>query len=160
MVRAERHRSVMNRLERTLILTAALVVLGGVAALPSVVSEFPVNLLALVLPAAVCLLVPAVHQTDDRSPNMLQLIAEASAPWTGFAIAFHSYHGVWDYQGIGIGALGAAVLSAIVIALTRRGRKNAASNGRSNSFRIAVRAAGPAILGSRRGQTERSGTVF
>jgi hypothetical protein len=117
----------MNRLEGALVLTAALVVLGGVAALPSVVTEFPVNLLALLLPAGVCLLVPAIHRTDDRSPNALQLIAEASAPWTGYAIVFHSYHGAWDYQGMWIGVLGAAIMSLLVIAGTRCGRAQKAS---------------------------------
>jgi hypothetical protein len=52
--------------------------------------------------------------------DRLQLIVEVSALWAGFAIAFHGYHGAWDYQGVWIGVLGAAIMSPIVISRVRR----------------------------------------
>jgi hypothetical protein len=120
----------MNRLERTVVLTAALMVLGGVVSLPSVLAHSFMTGLALLLPAGVSLLVPAIHKTDGQSPGTLQLIAEASAPWVGYAIAFHNRYGSWDYQGVWIGVFGAVIMSLIVIARTRRGREGTATQGR------------------------------
>lgn len=109
----------MNRLERTLLVTASLVVFGGLSGLPSVLTDWPLNLLALALPGGVCLLIPSIHRTDERPPTGAQLVVETTGPWIGFAIAFHSYYGAWDYQGVGIAILGSVIFAPLVSVRTR-----------------------------------------
>ncbi len=104
----------MNRLERTLVVTASLVVVGGLFSLPAALTEFPVNLFALVLTVGVCLLIPKIHQTDEQIPTTVQWLTETSGPWIGFAIAFHNYHGAWDFQGVGIAIMGTIVSAPLV----------------------------------------------
>jgi hypothetical protein len=109
----------MQPLERTIVLTASLAVLGAIAGFPSVVAEFPANLILLALPVGVVLLIAPIHRSDDSSPAIISLIAETAGPCAGYAVTFHVYYGEWDYQGVCIGVIGLVVLSPLMIAIVR-----------------------------------------
>ena len=113
----------MNPFERTVVLTASLAVLGAVVALPSVLSGFPFTLLLLPLPAGLTLFVPRIHRSDPQDPAIAQLFVESAGPWVGYAVAFHAYHGVWDYQGVIVGVVGFAIMAPIAVTITYRQRK-------------------------------------
>ena len=113
----------MNPFERTIVVTASLVVLGVIVALPSVLSEFPFVLLLIALPAGLSLFVPRIHRSDPQDPAIAQLFVESTGPWVGYAVAFHAYHGVWDYQGVIVGVVGFAIMAPIAVTITYRRRK-------------------------------------
>ena len=112
----------MQQLERTIVLTASLGVLAAVAGIPSVVSEFPANLVLLAVPGGIVLLIPAIHRSDERPPTVFSVFVETAGPCVGYAVAFHLYYGVWDFQGVWVGASGLLLLAPLVIVLscTRR----------------------------------------
>ena len=105
---------------QALVLSAALAVSGALVGIPAVLAEFPLNLLLLVLPLALCLAIPVLHSPPARRPGVAQHLFETGAVWTGYAVAFHAHHGWWDGQGIGIGLVGFAVTAPIVFVLIRR----------------------------------------
>lgn len=117
-----------NPFERTIFVTAALAVLGALVALPSVVTEFPVNLMLIALSAGVSLFVPSIHRSEKHNPPITQLVVESAGPWVGYAVAFHLYHGLWDYQGIWIGLVGFAIMAPIVVAVSGMDKKADKSN--------------------------------
>jgi hypothetical protein len=85
--------------------------------MPSVLTEFPLNLILLLLPFGLCLLIPRLHQSR---PPTLSLFAQVAGAWTGYAVMFHAYYGFWDGQGIAIGIVGTVVTFPIVWSLGNR----------------------------------------
>lgn len=110
----------LNGPAQALVLSAALAVIGALVGIPSAVTEFPLSVLLLALPLALCLGIRALHPPELPRPSIGQVLLETAAVWTGYAVAFHLYHGFWDGQGIGIGLVGFVVTSPIVYILVRR----------------------------------------
>lgn len=110
----------MSDLERTVILTASLTVIGGVASLPSVLTAFPINLMFLSIMLGVVYLIAMIHQPDPEPPEVIGLLMETAGVWAGFAATFHLIHGAWDYQGVWIGLAGFIVSFLVLLPCTRK----------------------------------------
>ena len=112
--------SSLTPLAQTIILSAALVVLGGVAGIPFAITEFPLVYPSMLIPFGVCLLIPNMHNLKTSAPTFFSLLFEVAGVWTGCAIAFHAVNGFWDGQGIIMGLIGTAVTTPIICGDVRR----------------------------------------
>lgn len=96
-------------MERTITLAATLIVLGGTLGIPSVLLQFPANLMMLALPL---LCVEFIHKIEKQSGSLFVIhnrLLFCASIWIGYAIAFHLKYGEWDYQGVWIGVVASPI---------------------------------------------------
>jgi hypothetical protein len=110
----------MSDLERTTILTASLFVMGAVASLPAVLTDFPLNMMFFAIMLGLVYLIAMIHQPDPEPPEVIVLLIETAGLWAGFAATFHLIHRVGDYEGLWIGLAGFIVSFLALLPCTRK----------------------------------------
>ena len=106
-------------MERIITLAASLMVFGAILGIPSVLLEFPGNLLMLPLPLLCIEAIHKIEKESDRIFDALSRVLFCTAPWVGFAVAFHLRHGQWDGQGIWIAFVASPLSLGLLILRSR-----------------------------------------
>lgn len=109
-------------MEKIITLSTSLVLVGAILGIPSVLLEFPGNLLTLPLPL---LCIEAIHKIEKESDRIFGVLSRAlfcTAPWVGFAVAFHLRYGEWDGQGIWIAVVASPLSFGFLIFRSRISR--------------------------------------
>lgn len=93
----------LTQLGQAVAIVPGIALLTGLLSYFSVISEFPLNLMLLIIPFGMTFLTPFLF---NRSTPILMIGLAASGPWIGYAATFHLYYGFWDGQGIVIALIG------------------------------------------------------